>query len=112
MHPYVATVTVGFADATRLVVRAIADALMDVPAVATARVSPDGGSAIYRVDVEADAVESAAAAAVAPASKVTDALGIDHRILTVDVEEEAEEVPYTHRSVVFRSRPGRWRDWA
>jgi hypothetical protein len=102
---YVVAVTVAFEH--RHVVERIdlADALMLVESVATARISADGNSAVYRADIGADSPEDAVPLALEPARQVAAALGIGHHALTAQVEEDDAGIDDpTGRRVVLRSR--------
>ncbi|CAB4895242.1 unannotated protein [freshwater metagenome] len=72
----VATVAVDLGPAGAAAAGAVADALLEHPAVSTVRVAPRDGRAVYRVDVPADDAAGRRTHALAPVRSVAGTLGL------------------------------------
>jgi hypothetical protein len=101
---FVVAVTVALDEAHGIDRSDVASAFIAVDSVATARVSADGTSVVYRADIAARTPEEAVEPALEPARRVASRLGITHRPLGAQVEEEDPHATLpTGRRVVLRA---------
>lgn len=89
---FLASVRVDFRGAEAMRRGRIADAFMAVENVVTVKVPGDGATAEYRVDVWERTREAAGRDATRPADLVAAALGLEHWVVGVKVQTEADRL--------------------
>jgi hypothetical protein len=92
LEPFLASVRVDFRGAQAMGRGRIADAFMAVEDVVTVKVPGDGATAEYRVDVWERTRESASRHATEPADLVAAALELEHLVVGVKLQTEAERL--------------------
>jgi hypothetical protein len=85
----------------RVTADAIADAVMQVDAVATVRVDYSGRTAVLRIDVQTSDPRKAISVALQSVATAADALGLECDVVYAEVSQSDESVPFTGRAAVL-----------